>query len=60
MNSISNGKERSNPFDFKNIKPFEKSFADLPGPMLVFPLGNASFRDKFRIIQEMVQIHVTC
>ena len=36
MNSISNGKERSNPFDFKNIKPFEKSFADLPGPMLVF------------------------
>lgn len=26
----------SNPFDFKNIKPFEKSFSDLPGPMLVF------------------------
>lgn len=26
----------NNPFDFKNIKPFERSFADLPGPMLVF------------------------
>ena len=37
MNSIpGNGKDRTNPFDFKNIKPFEKSFADLPGPMLVF------------------------
>lgn len=29
-------KDGVNPFDFKNIKPFEKSFADLPGPMLVF------------------------
>ena len=30
------GKQLSNPFNFKNIKPFERSFADLPGPMLVF------------------------
>ena len=29
-------KQPSNPFDFKNIKPFEKAFSDLPGPMLVF------------------------
>lgn len=44
MNAISSatasdngkGKQMSNPFDFKNIKPFERSFADLPGPMLVF------------------------
>lgn len=25
-----------NPFDFAHIKPFERSFADLPGPMVVF------------------------
>ena len=30
------GQSRNNPFNFKNIKPFERSFANLPGPMLVF------------------------
>lgn len=30
------GKTTRNPFDFVNIRPFERSFADLPGPMLVF------------------------
>ena len=25
-----------NMFDFKHIKPFEKQFADLPGPMVLF------------------------
>lgn len=26
----------TNPFDFQNIRPFERSFADHPGPMVVF------------------------
>jgi integrator complex subunit 11 len=32
----SGSKQPCNPFDFKNIKPFERAYADLPGPMLVF------------------------
>lgn len=35
--SIEGGrKQPCNPFDFKNIRPFDRSYADLPGPMLVF------------------------
>jgi len=33
---IKNTFVKRNMFDFKHIKPFERSFADRPGPMVLF------------------------
>lgn len=34
--NIPKNPDATNPFDFANIRPFERSYADLPGPMVVF------------------------